>query len=99
MRADRATVNAMRKSGATSIAVSAVTQSELLYGARLRPDKPALTAAVHAFLARVTVHPWDGNAAATHAAVRAKAKQEGRSAGVFDLMIAAHAYALGTTLV
>jgi tRNA(fMet)-specific endonuclease VapC len=96
MRADRAAVNAMRRSGASS--VSAVTRSELLYGALIRPDKPALMSAVHAFLARVTVHSWDRAAADSHAAVRAKAKQDGRSAGTFDLMIAAHAHALDATL-
>jgi tRNA(fMet)-specific endonuclease VapC len=99
LRADRATVNAMRRSGASSIAVSAVTRSELLYGARLRMDKPALLSAVHAFLARVTVHAWGREAADAHACIRAKAKQEGRSAGTFDLMIAAHARALDATLV
>lgn len=99
MRAERATVNAMRKSGATSIAISAVTQSELLYGARLKADMPALMAAVQAFLARVTVHAWDADAAELHAEVRAAAKARGRSAGAFDLMIAAHARALGVTLV
>src|SRR5438105_13891018 len=99
MRADRPTVNAMRRSGVSSISVSAVTRSELLYGALLRPDKPALMSAVHAFLARVTVHSWDHAVADSHAAVRAKAKQDGRSAGTFDLMIAAHAQALGATLV
>ena len=99
MRAERATVNAMRRSGASSIAVSAVTQSELLYGAHLRAERPAIMAAVQAFLARVTVEPWDENAAANHADIRAKVKAKGRSAGTFDLMIAAHARALGATLV
>jgi tRNA(fMet)-specific endonuclease VapC len=99
MRADRPTVNAMRRSGASSISVSTVTRSELLYGALLRPDQPALMSAVHAFLGRVTIHSWDRAAADSHAAVRAKAKQHGRSADTFDLMIAAHAHALGATLV
>ena len=97
--ADRPTVTAMRRSGAKEIGISAVTQSELLYGARLRTGKPALMAAVRAFLARVTVHPWDDAAAEQHAMIRANAKAHGRSAGVFDIMIAAHARALGATLV
>ena len=97
--ADRPTVTAMRRSGAKAIRISAVTQSELLYGARLRDDKPALMAAVRAFIARVIVHPWDEDAAEQHALIRASAKAQGRSAGVFDIMIAAHARALGTTLV
>jgi tRNA(fMet)-specific endonuclease VapC len=99
MRADRVTAKAMRISGATSVSVSVVTQSELLYGARLRADKPAVMAAVRAFLARVTVQPWDSEAAEIHAKLRADAKANGRSAGAFDLMIAAHARSLGHTLV
>lgn len=55
--------------------------------------------AVRAFLARVTVEPWDADAAEQHAIIRATAKAQGRSAGVFDIMIAAHARALGATLV
>lgn len=99
MRADRTTVNAMRRAGASDIAVSVVTQSELLYGARLRAEKPALMAAVRAFLARVSIHPWDVAAAEHHAEIRAAAKAKGRSAGAFDIMIAAHARALQATLV
>lgn len=99
MRAERATVNAMRRSGAASISVSTVTKSELLYGAHLRADQPAIMAAVRAFFARVTVQSWDDDAAEHHAEIRSIAKSKGRSAGAFDLMIAAHARALGATLV
>ena len=99
MRADRSTVTAMRRLGANAIGISTVTMAELIYGARLRPDAPAIMAAVRAFLARVTVHPWDADAAEFHAAIRAAAKAQGRSAGTFDIMIAAHARALGVTLV
>ena len=99
MRAERKTVAAMRRSGATAIGISAVTQSELLFGARLRDDKPAVMAAVRAFLARVTVHAWDEDAAEHHAHIRVLAKAQGRNAGVFDIMISAHALALGATLV
>ena len=97
--ADRSTVTAMRQSGAKAIGISAITKAELLYGARLRDGKPALMAAVRAFLARVTVYPWDDDAAEQHALIRANAKAQGRSAGAFDIMIAAHARALGATLV
>ena len=99
MRADRSTVTAMRRSGANAICISTVTTAELVYGAGLRPEAPAIMAAVRAFLARVTVHPWDAGAAEFHGSIRATAKAQGRSAGTFDIMIAAHARALGATLV
>ena len=99
IRADRKTVAAMRRSGASAIAISAVTQAELLYGARLRSDAPAIMTAVRAFLVRVTIETWDADAAEQHALIRATAKAQGRSAAVFDILIAAHARALGVTLV
>jgi tRNA(fMet)-specific endonuclease VapC len=73
--------------------------AEPLYGARLREDNPSVMAAVRAFLARITVHPWDKEAAEAHARIRTAAKRLGRSAGAFDVMIVAHAEALGMTLV
>ena len=72
--------------------------AELLYGARLREDNPSVTSAVRAFLARILIHAWD-EAAAEAARIRILAKRQGRSAGMFDIMIAAHADALGATLV
>lgn len=99
MRADRTTVTAMRRSGASDVSISAVTLAELLFGSRLRPEKPALMSAVRAFVARVTVHAWDDAAAEHHADLRAAVRAAGRSAGAYDFMIAAHARALGATLV
>jgi tRNA(fMet)-specific endonuclease VapC len=99
MRAERRAVTNLRRSGARSVSISSVTMAELLYGARLREDKPSVMAAVRAFLTRIPVHPWDGAAAEAHARVRVDAKHLGRSAGAFDIMIAAHAEALGATLV
>ena len=73
--------------------------AELVYGARLREDNPSLMSAVRAFLARVLIHPWDEAATEAHARIRVLARRLSRSAGVFDIMIAAHADALGATLV
>jgi predicted nucleic acid-binding protein len=42
---------------------------------------------------------WDDAAAEADARIRIHAKRQGRSAGIFDIMIAAHADALGATLV
>src|SRR5215831_4671520 len=89
----------MRQSGANAVSMSSVTMAELLYGARLREENPSVMSAVRVFLARILIHPWDEAAAEAHARIRILAKYRGRSAGVFDIMIAAHADALGATLV
>ena len=99
MRAERRAVTGLRRSGAKSVSISSITMAELLYGARLQEDNPSLMAALRAFLARIFVHPWDEEAAEAHARIRVGAKRRGRNAGAFDIMIAAHAEALGMTLV
>ena len=99
MRAERFIVAKMRQSGAKAVSISSVTMAELLYGARLREENPSVMSAVRAFLARILIHACDEAAAEAHARIRIFAKREGRSAGVFDIMIAAHADALGATLV
>jgi tRNA(fMet)-specific endonuclease VapC len=99
LRGERFAVTNMRRSGAKALSISSVTMAELLYGARLRDDNPSIVSAVRAFLDRISVHPWDAAAAETHARIRILARRRGRSAGVFDIMIAAHADALGATLV
>jgi tRNA(fMet)-specific endonuclease VapC len=99
LRAERSAVASMRRSGATALSISSVTMAELVYGARLNEAHPSVMAAVRAFLARVEVHPWDADAAEAHARIRVTAKRRGRSAGVLDMMIVAHALARGATLV
>jgi tRNA(fMet)-specific endonuclease VapC len=51
------------------------------------------------FPARILIRPWDEAAAKAHARIRILARRLGRGAGAFDIMIAAHADALGATLV
>ena len=99
MRAERTAVSNMRRGGAKAVSISSVTVAEMLYGARLRDDNPAVMTAVRAFLARISIRDWDQEAAEAHSLIRAHAKRLGRSAGAFDIMIAAHAGALGATLV
>jgi tRNA(fMet)-specific endonuclease VapC len=99
LRAERRAVTSLRRSGAKSVSISSITMAELLYGARLREDNPSVMTAVRAFLTRISVHPWDEEAAEVHARIRVGAKRLGRGAGAFDVMIAAHAEALRMTLV
>jgi tRNA(fMet)-specific endonuclease VapC len=99
MRGERSAVTNMRRSGAKAMSISSITMAELVYGARLREENPSVMSAVRAFLARILIRAWDDTAAEAHARIRILAKRRGRSAGAFDVMIAAHAEALGATLV
>lgn len=94
----RRAVTSMRRSGARSISISSVSQSELLFGAHIFANPDLMTKVRH-FLDRIDVRDWDKQAAEAHALLRAQSHTQGRGAGVYDLMIAAHAVALDMTLV
>ena len=81
------------------LAVSAVTEGELRYGAARRPDAARLRTVVDEFLLRMTILPWDSEAARHYGQIRAALEREGQPMGNLDTMIGAHALALGATLV
>ena len=81
------------------VAISAVSEGELRYGVARLPGAKRLETIVDEFLLRVTVHPWDSDAAQHYGRLRATLEREGQPMGNLDLMIAAHALALGVVLV
>jgi len=81
------------------IAISAVTQGELLYGLARRNYPAALTERVRQFLLRVDVLAWDHNVAQVYANLRASCEAKGVSLAPLDMMIAAHAVAADAVLV
>lgn len=83
----------------SSIAVSAVTEAELLYGLAKRGNPRLLSEKVRTFLRIATVFPWDRDAAESYARLRDASDRAGRPIAALDLMIAAHAHALGAVLV
>ena len=82
-----------------SLAISAVTRAELMFGLEKRGNPRELTRLVHGFLDRVAVMPWDAQAADHFAKLRALLEHGGTPIGIFDTMIAGHAVALKATLV
>jgi tRNA(fMet)-specific endonuclease VapC len=81
------------------LAISAVTEGELRYGAARRPDAASLRAIVDEFLLRMTILPWDSEAAQHYGQIRAALEREGQPMGNLDTMIGAHALASGAVLV
>jgi tRNA(fMet)-specific endonuclease VapC len=82
-----------------NVAISAVTEAELLYGVAKRGNPAGLTARVKEFLARVEVMPWTSDTAKVYGTLRATCEAKGVTLASMDMMIAAHAKALGTVLV
>lgn len=81
------------------VCISAVTQGELLFGVAKRPDALRLRTAVHEFLLRVDILPWDSDAAECYGELRANLERLDKPLGNLDMMIAAHAKAANVVLV
>jgi tRNA(fMet)-specific endonuclease VapC len=92
----RVRLNSLTRS---ELALSAFTQAELLYGLARKPQATELRAEVEKFLQDFQILPWDSPAAAFYGDLRAAQERKGRRLSHEDLMIAAHALALGLTLV
>lgn len=82
-----------------SFALSCITEAELLYGLRLRPDLVKLNTSVQNLLARAVLLPWDSAAAHAYADLRASLRKQGLGLSAMDLLIAAHALSVSATLV
>jgi len=82
-----------------SMGISAITAGELAFGLAKRPEAVALRAAVHEFLRRVDVLPWDAAVAQTYGQLRAQVQSEGIGLSALDMQIAAHAVHVQAILV
>jgi tRNA(fMet)-specific endonuclease VapC len=83
----------------SQIAISAVTEGELRFGAARLPHAAHLHRLLEEFFLRVAVLPWDSSAARHYGHLRAALERAGRLMGNLDMMIAAHALALELTVV
>ena len=81
------------------VCMSVVSKAELLYGVEVSPRRAQDAAALAAFLPYLEVVALDDDAARHYAQIRADLKRRGALIGANDLFIAAHARALGLTLV
>lgn len=88
----------LAKTPMAELSISAVTEGELRYGVARSGSAP-LQATVEQFVLGVTIFPWDSEAAQQYGELRSTLEREGRLMGSLDMMIAAHALALGLTLI
>ena len=86
------------EAGEESICVSIVVAAELRFGAAKRKSK-RLTRQVEAILSALPILPLEPPVDGHYADIRAKLETAGNPIGPNDLLIAAHALALGLTLV
>lgn len=84
--------------GPGSVAISVIVAAELRYGAERR-NSARLTRQLEAVLSALDVLPLDEPVDRHYGAIRADLERSGRLIGKNDLLIAAHARALGVALV
>jgi tRNA(fMet)-specific endonuclease VapC len=82
----------------SEIAVSSLTLAELGFGAEKRKSAK-LRRAIRRFVQEVEVLPFDADAAVRFAVVASGLARKGTPIGVLDTLVAAHALALGLTIV
>ena len=99
LRGSRAVQVRLTAVSMAQVCISAVTEGELCFGVAKRPDRPKLRATVHDFLLHVDVLPRDSAAAQTYGERRADLERAGTPLGNLDMLIAAHAAAVGAVLV
>ena len=91
-------LEALRRNAAAGLGVSAVTAAELHFGVARTASARNLDA-LRRFLAALEVAPFDDGAAELSGSLRAWLTAQGTPIGPYDTLIAAHAHALGATLV
>ena len=88
----------IRDVGEALVCTSIIVAAELRFGAA-KKRSARLTAQLEAVLGALDVLPFESPADAVYGAIRARLEAAGRSKGGNDLLIAAHAVALGHTIV
>ena len=81
------------------LCISCITEAELLYGLERQPEATKKARSVREFLDRVSSLPWERKEAACFGRLRAAMQRAGKSLQPMDMLIAAHAFSLGLTLV
>jgi len=81
------------------IAISAISEAEVLYGLAKNPAATRLRSAVEGLFSAIRVLPWDSEAARAYGTLRAKMTVAGKSLSTMAMLIAAHALATDAILV
>ncbi|WP_421868010.1 type II toxin-antitoxin system VapC family toxin [Pararhizobium sp.] len=88
----------MERVSEDALCVSAIVASEMRYGIR-KKGSPRLSYLVENTLSRIAVLPYDDAASQSYSVIRNALERQGKSIGLADLLIAAHALSLGLTIV
>ncbi|MGV3553157.1 PIN domain-containing protein [Rhizobium sp.] len=79
--------------------ISVVSEAELIFGIKRRPEAHRLNGMILGFVGGVNVIPFDRAVAESYGALRAEMQRIGKALTALDMLIAAHALSIGATLV
>lgn len=92
-------INQLRKQSISQVGISSITLSELEYGVSKSSSTEQNKLALAEFLSPVAILAYDDLAAREYGKIRTCLERHGTPIGALDTLIAAHAKALGCTLV
>jgi tRNA(fMet)-specific endonuclease VapC len=81
------------------VCISAITEAEIRFGMAKRKLSMDKQAAIEQFLAKMDVLPWDSTVTKEYGTMRATQEAIGKPLANMDMLIAAHAAAIGAVLV
>lgn len=83
----------------SAMAISILTLAEIQYGFAKKPEAVKLRRLFQTFLLNIDVLSFDENISAHYAQFRVNVEKQGKSLAPLDMLIAAHADAVGAILV
>lgn len=89
----------LKQTPLTQIAISCVTEAQLLHGAAAKADSKDIQQLLKEFLLRVQAIPWDSNAAISFAKLKLLVEKQNIDIDDLDLMVAAQAHSSGAILI
>lgn len=99
LRKHPAVLRHIARVSADETCISAITAGEITFGFARSPTAHGQRVAFRELLGSVAVLPWNQLVADTYGSLRAELVSAGRSLSPLDLLIAAHALAIGAVLV
>ncbi len=79
--------------------ISVITEAEIRFGVKRKPEATRLAKAVEIFLQDMPCLPWTSATAETYAELRTRMENQGIGLSAMDLLIATHALAEDCTLI
>ena len=99
LRQNQTVLTHLTKHHPTDMAMSCISEGELLYGVAHNPEATSLRKAVEELIKSITPLPWNSAAANRYGQLKAELQRVGQTLSELDMMIAAHALSASLCLI